>query len=129
MDKRALSFATIIPLRNDIAEVIVDEGVELDLDMVREYHRYLLANFNSPFSLLVNKIHAYTYTFEAQLNLATLEEINVMAVVAYNRATKVSTENLANSIPRQIEWNLRIFNERSSAVSWLVEQQSALSET
>ena len=120
-----LSFATIIKLREDIAEVIINEGVEMDLDMVNQYHEYLLSHFDAPFSLLINKVNSYSYTFEAQMALATLKEINVMAVVVYSRAAKFSTEDL-EARPRPIDWNMNIFSNRDEALTWLKLNQDTL---
>lgn len=117
-----LDFAEITLLREDIAEVIINEGVEMDMNMVEQYHDYLLSHLRAPFSLLVNKLNAYTYNFEAQQKLATLKEINAMAVVAYNRVTLISTETLS-SYPREDKWNLKIFADRGDALTWLLSQQ------
>ena len=124
MDLYDLSFAKIIVLRDDIAEVMIDDGVEMDIGMVKQYHDFLLTHLRAPFSLLVNKVNAYTYAFEAQEKLATLKEINAMAVVAYNRVTRITTETLA-SFPRDVQWNLEIFSNREDALSWLLIQQDA----
>ncbi len=117
-----LSFAKIVILREDIAEVIVNDGVEMDRAMTEEYHDFLLSNLRHPFSLLINKVNSYTYTFDAQINLATLKEINAMAIISYNRITKKSTENLA-SRPRAVDWNLKIFSNRDEALTWLESEQ------
>ena len=45
----------------------------MTLNMVEEYHAFLLKHLVSPFSLLINKINSYTYSFDAQVNLATLK--------------------------------------------------------
>ena len=127
MDLHELSFAKIIILRDDIAEVIVNEGVEMTLKMVDEYHDFLLSHMRAPFSLLVNKINAYTYDFEAQEKLATLKEINVMAVVAYKLQTEISTEAVA-TFPREIKWNLKMFSNRDEAYAWLVYKQYQLAQ-
>ena len=124
MDLHELSFAKIIILRDDLAEVMINDGVQMDADMVAQYHEFLLAHLRAPFSLLINKINAYSYNFEAQEKLATLKEINAMAVVAYNRVTRITTETLA-SFPRDVKWNLRIFSNREDALSWLESQQNA----
>lgn len=124
MDLYELSFAKIIILRDDIAEVMINDGVQMDADMVAKYHEFLLTHLRTPFSLLINKINSYTYNFEAQEKLATLKEINAMAVVAYNRITRITTETLA-SFPRDVKWNLRIFSNREEALSWLQSQQNA----
>lgn len=122
MDLHVLPFAKIIILRDDIAEVMIDDGVIMDLSMVEQYHDFLLSHLRAPFSLLVNKVNAYTYDFGAQEKLATLKEIKAMAVVAYNRITKIATENLA-SFPRDVKWNLRIFPDREEALAWLLSEQ------
>jgi len=123
MDLYELSFAKIIILRDDVAEVIINEGVEMDARMVEQYHNFLLSHLCNPFSVLINKVNSYTYDFEAQLILGTLKEINKIAVVAYNRVTKISTERLASDIPRKIEWNMKIFENRKEALAWLISEQ------
>ena len=123
-----LSFAKIILIQADIAEVVVNEGVEMNLAMVEEYHDFLLSHLQAPFSLLINKINSYSYDFEAQMKLATLAEINVMAVVSYSRMTEISTNVLANKTYRETEWNLRIYDNREMALEWLISEQAKISE-
>lgn len=122
MDLYQLPFAKIIILRDDIAEVLINEGVELDLIMVNQYHEFLLAHLHAPFSLLINKINAYSYSHGAQQNLATLKEINAMAVVAYNRMSVFATKTLS-SYPRDEAWNIKIFSNREEALAWLIAEQ------
>ncbi len=122
MDLHELPFAKIIILRDDIAEVMINDGVRMDTAMVEAYHDFLLSHLHAPFSLLINKINSYTYDFHAQEKLATLKEINAMAVVAYNRVTRITTETLA-SYPRDVKWNLEIFSNRDEALAWLISQQ------
>ncbi len=128
MELHELPFAKIIILREDVAEVIINEGVQMDSAMVDRYHAFLLSHLRAPFSLLINKVNAYTYDFEAQKKLATLEEINVMAVVAYTRVTEIATETLA-SVPRAVEWKMKIFSDRDSALDWLLASQDELVAT
>lgn len=118
-----LPFGKIIILRDDIAEVIINEGIEMNLQMVKKYHNFLLSHLRSPFSLLINKINSYTYDFEAQLHLATLNEIKAMAVVAYSKKTKIATNLLASKIHPD-DWNLKIFSNRDQAHAWLWSQQN-----
>lgn len=122
MDLFELPFAKIILLRDDIAEVMINDGVQMDVAMVDSYHEFLLSHLHAPFSLLINKINAYTYDFQAQEKLATLKEISAMAVVAYNRVSKIATESLA-AFPRDVEWNIKIFSNREEALAWLLAQQ------
>lgn len=127
MDLYKLPFAKIIILREDIAEVMINDGVEMDANMVEQYHAFLLSHLEAPFALLINKINAYSYDFPAQEILATLKEINAMAVVAYNRTTEITTEMLA-SYPRDVAWNLKIFSNRDEAMAWLLSEQSKIGE-
>jgi len=126
VDLYELPFAKIIIIRDDIAEVIINEGVEMDAIMVEQYHDFLLSHLKHPFSLLINKVNSYTYDFNAQLNIATLKEINAMAVVAYNRMTETATKSLAAVIKRDIEWNLEIFSKRDKAIAWLLVEQERI---
>jgi len=121
MESFKLPFAEIKIIHNNIAEVIINEGIEMDLSIVKQYHKFLLNHLTVPFSLLINKINAYSYTFEAQIELATLKEINAMAVVTYNYHTKVATQYLAE-LPRKRSWHIEIFNDRSIALNWLTQQ-------
>lgn len=123
METSELPFAKIFILREDIAEVIINDGVEMNLEMVEQYHDYLLLNLRAPFSLLINKINAYSYSHDAQQKLATLREINAMAVLAYNRTT-ISTTKLLTTYPRDEKWNLKIFTDRDEAMGWLFSEQS-----
>ncbi|NTS77283.1 hypothetical protein HR060_10445 [Catenovulum sp. SM1970] len=115
----ALGFGTINLLKENLAEVIIDEGVEMDLAMVNQYHQALLTNLTPPFDIVINKLNAYTYTFEAQLELGTLAEIDRLAVITYNSIAKVSTENLAK-FPRNKAWNVEFFSDRQDAIDWLI---------
>ena len=122
MELHELPFAKIIILEDNLAEVVIDEGVIMNVEMVDQYHDFLLSHLRVPFSLLINKVNSYTYDFDAQNKLATLKEIQEMAVVAYTRIIELTTDALASQ-PREVEWNLKIFNNRDEALAWLNNQQ------
>ncbi len=121
MDTHKLSFGTAIILEPNLAEIIVDNEVEMNLDMVSELHNWISTHLSSPTLMLINKIHQYTYTFEAQMAIGTIKQICAIAVVAYSGATQNTTEMLA-ALPRKSPWNLKIFTERQDAISWLKTQ-------
>ena len=122
MKLHELPFAKIIILEDNLAEVVIDEGVIMNVEMVTQYHDFLLSHLRVPFSLLINKLNSYTYDLDAQIKLATLKEIEAMAVVAYTRITELTTDALASQ-PRKVEWNLKIFNNRDEALTWLKYNQ------
>ncbi len=118
-----LPFANIIILKDNLAEVIINEGVEMNSDIVEQYHNFLLRHLSSPFALLINKKNAYTYDFNAQLKIASLKEIYAMAVITYNEVSKQTTHYLAKTVPHDIPWNLEIFSNREEALLWLEKEQ------
>ncbi|WP_242202552.1 hypothetical protein [Aestuariivivens insulae] len=116
-----LSFGEIKILNQNLAEVIVDEGVLFDEVMVDEYHDFLLNTLNPPFSLLVNKKYSYAYTFQAQKCIANLKEIKAMAVLVSTPGAELSTKTLIN-VNGNYMWNIELFNDRAEALKWLRAQ-------
>lgn len=94
MKSHQLAFAEIIILKDNLAEVIINQGVLIDLKMVETYHQFLISHLVAPFSLLINKKFDYTYTFKAQKKVGDLDEINQIAVLVEGYNAKKSTEFL-----------------------------------
>lgn len=115
-----LGFGILEVLSDQICEVIINEGVCMDLNDVDLYHNALEGLFDGPFGLLINKVNKYTYTFEAQQQLASLPQIKAMAVLVKSTSSEIVTNNLV-SIPRPVSWNIKIFNVRNTAMKWLEE--------
>ena len=126
--KHQLSFATINILSENIAEVIVEEGVEISLEMSQEYHAFLEQKFPRAFALLINKLNRYDFSFEAKLNMASHDNLAAIAVIAYSEDGKVSAEKLAHL--RQLDgWNLKVFDGlnlgRQDGLDWLISELKA----
>lgn len=113
-----LQFATIVPLQDNIAEVIVRRDIELDVAMVETYHEFLRDHFRSPFALLINKKYAYTFSFEAQLKIAEIPEIAAIGIVTYNSLSKEFTQSMID-MPREKTLNAKIFTKREEALQWI----------
>jgi hypothetical protein len=126
MDIHTLGFAKIVLLSHDIAEIIIDEGVVLNLTMVNEYHEFIVQHLQAPFSLLINKINDYSYDFDAQMKIGNIPQIHAMAVVTYTRKSAFSTHLLTDTTPREIKWNIQVFPQRAMALEWLEYQQQQL---
>ncbi|MCX7551906.1 hypothetical protein [Xanthomarina sp. F2636L] len=120
-----LSYGKIIVLQDDIAEVIINQGVVMDEEMIDHYHNLLRSKLKAPFFLIINKKNAYTYNFLAQRNLATIKEIAAMAVIAYSQRTSMTTDML-DKLPRKETWNLRIFSDREEALKWILFEKDKL---
>ncbi len=115
-----LSFGTIITINNHLAEVIIDEGIEMDEHLVDAYHDFLLSHLKAPFSLLINKKNSYSYTFEAQKIIANLEEIDNMAVLVGTLGSTLATKTIISLKERK---NIKIFVDRVEALDWLNDQK------
>lgn len=118
MKSYKLSFGTIIKLGNNLAEVIVDDGIEMNSSQVKEYHDFLSENLKTPFYLLVNRIHSYTYTFEAQKLIVSFNKIKKLAVLLGTHGALMSTETLLN-LNTDINWEIEWFRKREDALAWL----------
>ena len=123
--KHKLSFGYITLLSENIAEVVVNRNVVMTLEMVDEYDYFLKCHFNGDFGLLINKINPYTYTFEAQLTIASLSGIKAMAVITYNQECDQLTNTLANT-RKNDRWNLKQFSGLElgfqSGITWLEQE-------
>jgi len=118
MNSYKLSFAEIIKLKNNLAEVIINEGVELDEIMVAEYHSFVTNLLSEPRYLLVNKKNSYSYNFNAQKTIINFDKIKAYGIVAPNAAAILGTKSLV-SIGDNPKLNLQIFSTREEALGWL----------
>ena len=118
MNTYRLTFGDITILQENLAEVVISDGIIMDEDMVDEYHNFLNSNLKSPFSLLINKKFAYSYTFGAQLKIGDLNNLIKVAVIVYTSLTEMATKSLINLNIKK-NWNIKIFQERDLALNWL----------
>lgn len=118
MKEYKLKMGRIIKLNDSCAEVIVDEGVEINLEMMNEYHHWIEEELTSPCSLLVNKLHSYSYSFEAIQRIGKLSKVVAIAVVIQNKPAGTTT-SLLRKIQKKEHHTLKIFDKRENALKWL----------
>lgn len=123
MKLHQLSFGKIHVLNNDLAEVIVDEGIDINVGMVDEIHHALLSIFPQPFSLLINKTNSYSTQLDALIQFGTLKAINKIAVFAPTIMSKLSAD-FAAQIPSSATLHIEVFTSRELALTWLLEDAS-----
>jgi hypothetical protein len=119
MHTYTLPFGDITILQENLAEVVIYDGIIMDEGIVDDYHNFLLLKLKSPFSLLINKKFAYSYTFDAQLKIGSLSQIDKMAVIVYSNFTEMATKSLI-SLNVNKNWNIKIFQDRDLALTWLL---------
>ncbi len=118
MELQALSFVKISIVQANIAEIMVDEGVDINIEMVDEIHDNFLSTFANSFSLLINKTNSYSTQLDALIKFGTLSTINKIAVYAPNKWAKLSAD-FAADIPSSAVLNIQVFTNRDEALSWL----------
>jgi hypothetical protein len=128
--KHKLSFCTVNMLSDAVAEVIVNSGLEISLEMAEELEAFFNEHFTQPFGVLINKINHYHYAFEAKLSIGSHEHLKAIAVVNYSDKSEKVTDDIANV--RKIDgWNLQSFSGLDlgwqQAHDWLKKELSAVS--
>ncbi len=120
-EEHRLPFATLIRLDAHIAELIVDQGQELDVAMVTKLHNWWFDNLETPFSILVNRINSYSIAPDAQFILGSLPELKAIAVIVYSSNSKRVVDTLSD-IPREFPWSMKCFSNRQLALEWVRKQ-------
>ncbi|NRA84382.1 MAG: STAS/SEC14 domain-containing protein [Gammaproteobacteria bacterium] len=112
------SFGQVRIFSQVLAEITVNEGAEINTEMVEELHTLLLSLFTNSFSLLINKTNTYSTKFDALTQFGQLEEINKIAVFAPSTMAKFSADFSA-SIPTSRALNIQVFSDQYDALAWL----------
>ena len=121
MKTTTLRSGKIVSLPDKISELVVDQGVEMNDELVDELHDYLLAHQAETTGLLVNKKHDYAYAFSTQNKICDLAHIRAVAFVCYRDVSRIITELIAK-LPREHPWNFRIFNNYDDGLAWLIAE-------
>jgi len=127
--KHKLSFCSVNVLNDAIAEVIVYKDVKISMEMVEEYEALLSQQFLGDFGLLVNKINAYDFSFEAKLSIGSHVNLKAIAVINYNEKSELVTKEI--SAIRKIDgWNLKSFSGLDlgwqQGFEWLTKELSVI---
>ena len=124
-DEYRLSFCLLKRLPGRIVEVVPDAGVEIDLPMVAELDRTMIAMMGDTFAILVNKVNSYSVSFEAQIKIGLLEEVKATAVVAYDSFGAMGAQQIKDMTEGGGEKKIDIFFDKVQAISSLEEKMAA----
>ncbi|MCV6606393.1 MAG: hypothetical protein OIF34_13915 [Porticoccaceae bacterium] len=113
----------IIKLADDLAEIIVAEGVQVSAAMVDKSERVLKEKFSCPCRILITRHYSYHYTFEAQQRVADLECVHSIAILSNSRSGEI-TARIIKMFPGKGSWKVNFFSDRESALSWLDERKT-----
>ena len=121
-----MTFGEIISLEPDLAEIVINDGVELSLQDAVTMNSILKKHFQFPIRMLINKKHSYTYSFDAQRTMGADPDYGPRAVLVYNNASAVSTKGLIKMNADQ-NWDISLFSDRSQALAWLAQKRKKAS--
>ncbi|MBL4700359.1 MAG: hypothetical protein JKX85_03795 [Phycisphaeraceae bacterium] len=107
-------------LNPQIAEVAINQGIELTSEMLAELHAFLTNYLPKNGGLLINKINSYSYSFETQQKIFSVENVKHFAVFTHNRPTQLAAESLVQF--RQKSINLEFFKDFNKSLHWLCQQ-------
>lgn len=118
MKEFRLSFGHFYLLDNQILEAVIDDGIDVTSDNVREMKEFVRALTPPPRMLLANRKNSYSFSFGAMMSAITFNEFDAVA--------ELSARNNFTFIGETI-WpkffKLAFFTRRDEAISWLIEKQ------
>ena len=94
MEKYRLSFCTVNIMTDNIAEVIIDDNIEVSIEMVEEHEKFLCSVFKGDFGVLDNKINTYSYSLEAKLIMGSVVRMKAIDSDFYSSQGMQSTQDI-----------------------------------
>ncbi|MDF1831884.1 MAG: hypothetical protein P1U52_05985 [Porticoccaceae bacterium] len=125
-DEYKLPFGCLKCPADNIIEMIIDEGVEINVAMVKVLHATVEQLVgDEPAGFIVHKLNPYSVSFDAQQIIGDLPGIVVSAVVAYNHFGEMTAQQVIamSEVP---EADIAIFPTLDNAIFWLQKRLSAL---
>jgi len=127
--KLTTSFGQINIISSCIAEVIINQDVEITLELLEEYDAIMAKKFTGNYAVLVNRINNYRYAYEALLCAGSAQNLRAAAVIEYGTNNEQRIQDL-KSIRAMDNLNIKEFSGlelgREKAIAWLDEQLSEI---
>lgn len=121
-----LSFCTIYHRDDGIAVFEVDDGINIDADMVKEVEALAITTAADPVAILSNRKNSYSLSFEAMSAIATSPRLAAMAIVVHSPKTRMLVEAQNLFIASIQDKPMQIFTDTESAINWLQQQLQAV---
>ncbi|XQW85520.1 hypothetical protein ACOYR1_01965 [Thalassotalea piscium] len=129
--KQRLSFGHLTLLDCNVVEVVVDAGIKVTLEMVEECDKFIESHCLEDFGLLINRVNAYDFTYEAKLSIASYANLKAIAFVYYSSSTLEAINKLVKIRAHDV-WNTNVFSGLNmgwqDAFHWLHQELSLTCE-
>ena len=111
-------FGTVRMINANLAEIYINEGVKVDLQMAIECEEVMDLLMPGGYGLLLNERSSYAYTEEAEAYFSEMSNLRAMAVVLNTKFTDIASKYL-QSFHSEVDWNMKVFYDREKALVWL----------
>ncbi|MDH5633291.1 MAG: hypothetical protein OEZ10_09920 [Gammaproteobacteria bacterium] len=115
MKEYRTDFCSFFRHDNGILEIVVDEGIEVDDKKTQQFLDTIAAIEPKVELALVNRINKYSYTFKANMMLASARVVPYVAVVNYKRPPWPLSGVFFPKF-----YNLAFFGKYQEAEQWLL---------
>ena len=118
-------FGHIKIITPNIAEIVINHGIEVSLEIVEEYEALMSEHFSDNYATLINRINNYSYAYEALLCVGSAKNLKAVAVINYGLDNEKQSKNV-NIVQHIDKLNIKLFSGlelgRAHAIDWLNAQ-------
>ncbi|MDB2426094.1 hypothetical protein N9W41_00960 [bacterium] len=120
MEKQDFKFGQLIKHSETLLEAVVDNGVMIGPEEVRECNRFIHDKFKQPYSVLVNNINDYSVEFDAMMIAGSSPYEKKIGILTYRPSTRMALES-AVDVQNMLypEKKISFFHHRDEAIEWL----------
>jgi len=117
-----LSFCSVSEIEKDLFEMVIDDGITLDLTCAQEELEFWTALREDPFGVLLDCRTSFSYDYEGAARLGQSPLLRKMAILIYSEVQHTSNSLAMNinhaAMPDKLS---KLFVSRSEALGWLRE--------
>ncbi|MCW8826180.1 MAG: hypothetical protein OQK78_07125, partial [Gammaproteobacteria bacterium] len=120
-----LGFVKAIKHSESLLEAIFHEGVEVDESVAAEANAFCDKIMTQPYGVLVNLANDFSVDFTGSLNIGNSPLEKRVAILTFRPASKIAMTTVIQSQKKSFpDKELRFFDDREEALSWLEELPS-----
>ncbi len=117
MKEYHISIGTFLHHDNGVLEIIIDAGVDVTPEMTTEFFTAVRAIEPRVRACLVNRKNTYSYTFKANMMLASAKVVDFVAVVKYKKRPWPLSGLFSPKF-----YSMGFFDEYDEAMQWLLDK-------
>ena len=116
------SFGHVKIISSNIAEIVINHGIEISLEVMEEYETLMNKHFTDHYATLINRINNYSYAYEVLLCIGSIKNLKAVAVINYGIENKQQAKDIS-AVHHVDNLNIKLFSGlelgRDNAIDWL----------